>query len=245
MNRVEHTGEELWTAQLGRLGYDAAVTLQAAIRAARQRELIPDALLLLEHDPVYTRGKRATAAGLPMGVDWYRSQGFEVRDTDRGGQVTYHGPGQLVGYPIVAVVDVVAYVRSLERAMIAALIEEGVAAGTRKGLTGVWIGDRKIGSIGVHVQRGVTTHGFSVNVQGDLQPWEWVVPCGIEGVRMTSIARETGNHDRLGCFRKRMAHRLAEELGLRQRLVSLERLMPTDRGFDEAGVAMALGSTVP
>ena len=173
-----------------------------------------------------------------MGEDWYRAQGVEVAECDRGGRVTYHGPGQLVGYPIVGVRDVVAYVRTLERAVIAALADEGVTAEVREGLTGVWAGERKIGSIGVHVQKGVATHGFAVNVDCDLQPFEWIVPCGIEGVRMTSIARETGRGaGGMRCFRRRVSWRLAEELGRRQRLVSRGRLLA--RTEFERGTALA------
>jgi lipoate-protein ligase B len=202
---------ELWVAQLGRIPYAAGVDLQARIRGRRQAGEIPDALLLLEHPPVYTKGRRTTAADLPMGEDWYRLQGIEVAETDRGGRVTYHGPGQLVGYPIVAINDVPAYVRTME-------------AEVRPGETGVWASEAKIGSIGIHVSRGVTTHGFAINVDNDLQPFEWIVPCGLEGVRMTSLLKETGRTGRMGCFRKRVAYRLARELGLRQRLVRLERL---------------------
>ena len=122
-------------------------------------------------------------------------QGVEVEETDRGGQVTYHGPGQLVGYPIMLIDDVLAYVRTMERALIAALADEQVEAEIREGLTGVWVEDRKIGSIGVHVSRGVTTHGFAINVDNDLQPFEWIVPCGIENVRMTSLYKETARLD--------------------------------------------------
>ena len=215
---------ELWVAQLGRISYAAGVELQARIRGRRQAGEIPDALLLLEHPPVYTKGRRTTAADLPMGEDWYRLQGIEVAETGRGGRVTYHGPGQLVGYPIVAIDDVPAYVRRMEGAIVAALGEEGVEAEVRPGETGVWASEAKIGSIGIHVSRGVTTHGFAINVDNDLQPFEWIVPCGLEGVRMTSLLKETGRTERMGCFRKRMAYRLARELGLRQRLVSLERL---------------------
>jgi lipoate-protein ligase B len=160
-----------------------------------------------------------------MGEDWYRMQGVEVEETDRGGQVTYHGPGQLVGYPIMLIGDVLAYVRTMERALIAALADEQVDAEIREGLTGVWAEDRKIGSIGVHVARGVTTHGFAINVDNDLQPFEWIVPCGIENVRMTSLYKETGRLDPMKCFRKRVAWRFADAYGLRQRLVSLERLL--------------------
>jgi lipoate-protein ligase B len=215
---------ELWVAQLGRIPYAAGVDLQARIRGRRQAGEIPDALLLLEHPPVYTKGRRTTAADLPMGEDWYRLQGIEVAETDRGGRVTYHGPGQLVGYPIVAINDVPTYVRTMEGAIVAALAEEGVEAEVRPGETGVWASEAKIGSIGIHVSRGVTTHGFAINVDNDLQPFEWIVPCGLEGVRMTSLLKETGRTGRMGCFRKRVAYRLARELGLRQRLVRLERL---------------------
>jgi lipoate-protein ligase B len=215
---------ELWSAHLGRMPYGEGVALQERLRARRQAGEIPDALLLLEHPPVYTTGRRTGPADLPMGKDFYRTRGIEVEGSDRGGRVTYHGPGQVVGYPIVVVGDVLEYVRSVERAVVAALADSGVEAGVREGLTGVWVEDRKIGSIGVHVSRGVTTHGFAVNVENDLEPFEWIVPCGLAGVRMTSIARETGAGGEVDCFRRRVAFRLAEALGRRQRIVSLPRL---------------------
>jgi len=220
---------ELWVCHHGRLDYGEALALQERIRDARQRDEVPDVMLMLEHWPVYTRGRRASAAELPMGEDWYRMQGFEIVDTDRGGKVTYHGPGQLVAYPVVRVEDVVEYVRRLERAIVMALSEEGVSARARPqdgaDYTGVWVGERKIASIGVHVARGVTTHGFAVNVENDLQPFQWIVPCGLEGVQMTSLIRETGRlAGGLGCFRKRAAFAVAQELGARQRLVTRRRL---------------------
>ena len=215
---------ELWVAHLGAVPYREGMALQESLRDRRQAGEIPDTLLVLEHPPVYTKGRRTQAGDLPMGEDWYRLQGIEVEESDRGGRVTYHGPGQLVGYPIVRVESVHGFVQAMEQAMIAALREEGVEAEVRDALTGVWAAGGKIGSIGVHVSRGVTTHGLAVNVDNDLQPFEWVVPCGIEGVRMTSICRETGRAGALPCFRKRLAYRLAEALGMRQRLVSLERL---------------------
>ena len=216
---------ELWVAHAGRIPYLEAVDLQSRLRERRQAGEIPDTLLLLEHPPVYTRGRRTEKGDLPMGEDWYRAQGIEVHDTTRGGRVTYHGPGQIVGYPIMAIDDVIAYLRTMERAMIAALADEGVVAGMRDGLTGVWVGERKIGSIGVHVSRGVTMHGFAINVDGDLQPWEWIVPCGIDGVRMTSLYVETGRTGGMPCFRRRVAWRFAEAFGLRQRIVTLPRLL--------------------
>ena len=120
--------------------YREAVALQERLRARVQDGELPDVLLLLEHPPVYTRGRRSDPGELPMGEDWYRAQGIDVVKTDRGGKLTYHGPGQLVGYPIMRVDDVVAYVRTMEEAIVAALAEEGIAAGPREGLTGVWVG---------------------------------------------------------------------------------------------------------
>jgi lipoyl(octanoyl) transferase len=209
--------------------YRDGLALQERICAARQRDELPDVLLMLEHPPVYTRGRRSGPGELPMGEDWYRMQGFDIVQTDRGGKVTYHGPGQLVGYPIVRVDDVVAYLRTLEQALVAALAEEGVGARGRPAdgpdYTGVWVDDRKIASIGVHLARGVTTHGFAVNVENDLQPFQWVVACGLEGVGMTSLIKETGRlAGQMPCFRRRAAFRVAEALGRRQRLVSLARL---------------------
>ena len=218
---------DLWVCQLGRVPYGEALELQHRLREARQDGRIPDVLLLLEHDPVYTRGRRSVPGELPMGEDWYRERGIDLVDVDRGGKVTFHAPGQLVGYPIMAVDDVVAHVRTMERAVIAALADEGIAARSRsdegRDFTGVWVEDRKIASIGVHVQKGVTTHGFAVNVEGDLTPWEWIVPCGLGGVRMTSVLAEAGSAD-LACVRKRVAHRFAEAVGQRQRLVTRSRL---------------------
>jgi lipoyl(octanoyl) transferase len=155
---------------------------------------MPDALLLLEHPPVYTLGRRAAEGELPFGEDFYRAQGIEIHRSDRGGRITYHGPGQLVGYPIMEIDDVLAYVRALEATIVAALARVGINAHARAqegpDYTGVWVDERKIASIGVHVQRGVTTHGFAVNVSNDLEPFEWVIACGLPGVQMTSLRRE-------------------------------------------------------
>jgi lipoyl(octanoyl) transferase len=220
---------ELWVCHLGTIEYREALALQEQISAARQRDELPDVLLTLEHWPVYTRGRRSGPGELPMGEDWYRMQGIDIVETDRGGKVTYHGPGQLIGYPIVRIDDVVAYVRTLEQVLVAALAEEGLTARARPedgpDYTGVWVADRKIASIGVHVARGVTTHGFAVNVENDLQPFGWIVPCGLDGVQMTSLIKETGRlAGQMPCFRRRAAYRLAQALGSRQRLVSRARL---------------------
>jgi lipoyl(octanoyl) transferase len=204
---------EVWIVRAGLVPYAEAFAAQRRIAEARAARRIPDVLLLLEHPPVYTTGRRTTGDELPMGVEWYRMQGIEVCETDRGGRVTYHGPGQLVGYPIVSLKpygdDVHAYVRRLERVVIDGLGQHGVDAAAVEGVTGIWVGERKIGSIGVHVSRGVTTHGFAVNVNNDLQPFEWVVPCGIEGCRVTSLSRELGAEQDLDAFASTIAERFA------------------------------------
>jgi lipoyl(octanoyl) transferase len=219
---------DLWSVHLGRVPYRDALALQQRVRAARRQELIPDTVLTLEHDPVYTRGRRSDPAELPFGADWYAERGIDVVDVDRGGKVTYHGPGQLVAYPIVGVTDVMAFVADLERVMVDALTEEGIAARGRahegRDFTGVWVGDRKIGSIGLHISHGVTMHGLSLNVDGDLDPFTWIVPCGLGGVAMTSVLAETGRAGRMDCVRKRVAHGLAQALDARQRLVTPARL---------------------
>jgi lipoyl(octanoyl) transferase len=219
---------ELWVANLGEVEYLEALDLQERLRLARQQELIPDVLLQLEHPRIYTQGRRSDPGELSMGEAWYRAQGLEIVKVNRGGKVTYHGPGQLVGYPIVRVDDVVAYVRLLEQALVKALADQGVAARARPddgpAFTGVWVGDRKIASIGVHVSKGVTTHGFAVNVDNDMAPFGWVVACGLPDVTMTSIAEESSQAGQLKCFRKRTAFALTQALGHRQRLVTRETL---------------------
>lgn len=217
---------DLWVAQLGTVPYGDGVALQERLRERRRAGELPDLLLVLEHPPVYTKGRRTEPGDLPMGEDWYRAQGIEVCDTDRGGRVTYHGPGQLVAYPIMAVERVADFVHTMERAIVAALADEGIAAEARATpFTGVWAGDAKIASIGVRVSGGVATHGLAVNVDNDLRPFEWIVPCGIDHVRVTSVAKETGEGRSLPCFRKRMAWRFAEAFGMRQRIVSAGRVL--------------------
>jgi lipoyl(octanoyl) transferase len=219
--------DRLLVTRCGLVPYEAAFAAQRRLAAARQAGEVPDLLLLLEHPPVYTRGRRSKPEELPMGDDWYRAQGIEICDSDRGGAVTYHGPGQLVGYPIVSLpgygnraapgrgaedaarIGVHEYVRRMEQVVIGSLGEAGIEAETVEGLTGVWTGGRKIGSIGIHISRGVTTHGLAINVNNDLQPFEWIVPCGIEGVRMTSVARELGAEQDLAGFAAVLGARFA------------------------------------
>lgn len=200
----------------GLVPYAEGLALQHRLRAARQADEIADTLVLLEHPPVLTKGRRTDVRReLPMGESWYEMQGIEIVETDRGGRLTYHGTGQLVGYPIMRVTDVVAHLRRMEAAIVAALGDHGVGARARPEdgpeFTGVWVGERKIASLGVHVAKGVSTHGFAVNVQNDLQPFEYINACGLEGVQMTSLLRE-GNRagELLEDFRETLVGRFAE-----------------------------------
>jgi lipoyl(octanoyl) transferase len=247
---ISKVSDEILVVRCGLVPYEEALVAQRWLEGARQEGELPDVLLLLEHPPVYTRGRRSDEAELPMRREWYELQGIEVHDTNRGGRVTYHGPGQLVAYPIVSLGpygdDVHEYVRRLERVAIEALAEHGVAARTIKGLTGVWTeGDapgpdagadaaRKIGSIGVHVSRGVTTHGLAINVNNDLQPFEWVVPCGIEGCRVTSLGRELGAEQDLDAFADTAAARFGKVF--ERALVATE---PASLGLDSARLGVA------
>jgi lipoyl(octanoyl) transferase len=181
---------------LGRVAYRPAFELQQIVAQLRAEEKLPDTLLLLEHEHVYTLGRRAPEEEILLDPEALASRGIAVERTDRGGRVTYHGPGQLVGYPIVrlSTADLVGYVRALERAMIAVAADAGIEAGPVEGLTGIWTGDRKLGAIGIHVSRGITTHGFALNVNTDLSMFNGIVPCGIVDRGVTSLAEQLG-HD--------------------------------------------------
>jgi lipoyl(octanoyl) transferase len=211
---------ELWVCHLGRVEYTEAAALQERLRERVRVGELPETMLLLEHPPVYTVGRRTGDADLPL-----PSVGIEVVSTPRGGQLTYHGPGQLVGYPIMRVENVPEFVLTMERAIVAALADAGLEATTKLGHrhVGVWVGERKIASVGIHISQGVSAHGFAVNVSNDLAPFGWVVACGLPGVTMTSLAAE-GVDEGIACFRKRMGHRFCEAFARRQRLVTPERL---------------------
>jgi len=174
----------------GRVPYRAALEWQRALAQERLAGRCHDLLLLLEHDPVVTMGRLAEGANL------LRPDGIDVVEVERGGDVTYHGPGQLVGYPILDLTqyrqDLHWYLRTLEEALIDGLARLGIVAGREPGRTGVWTSGRKIASIGVHVKRWVTWHGFALNVTTDLAAFDRIVPCGIPGVVMTSVEREGG-----------------------------------------------------
>ena len=188
---------ELWVVRLGRMGYEEALEYQREV--ARQRisgEIPEDVLLLVEHPPVVTLGRSSKQKNLISSPEFLASRGVELFEVERGGDVTFHGPGQLVGYPVFDLKrhkqDLHWYLRSVEEAIIRTLSEYGIPAERSTGYTGVWTRNRKIASIGVHARDWVTWHGFALNVTTDLSYFDLIVPCGIAGVEMTSIAKETG-----------------------------------------------------
>jgi lipoyl(octanoyl) transferase len=182
--------------RLGRIGYAEGLDLQARLVEERQQQRSADTLLLLEHDPVVTLGRNARRENLLLSEEELRRRGIAVFETGRGGDVTYHGPGQVVGYPILDLApdrrDVHRYVRDLEEVMIRTCADYGVVAGRVAGLTGTWVGAEKIGAIGVRIARWVTSHGFAFNVSTDLSPFGLIVPCGIRERGVTSLARLLG-----------------------------------------------------
>lgn len=181
---------KLETEWLGRMSYQEALALQETLVAQRQKNEIADRLLLLEHEPVYTIGRTPDQSSLrdPARLP------YPVVQINRGGQATYHGPGQLVGYPILDLrargQDLHRYLRAIEEILIETCAAFGIAAARREGLTGVWVENRKIASIGVGVRHWISMHGFALNVCGDLAPFSAITPCGIAGVEMTSLAGE-------------------------------------------------------
>jgi lipoyl(octanoyl) transferase len=210
------------------VGYADGWDLQRSVHARRVADDVPDSCLLLEHEPVYTAGKRTAAADRPFG-----DPGAPVIDVDRGGKITWHGPGQLTGYPIVKLrepVDVVAYVRALEEAMIRTCAEFGVTAVRVEGRSGAWVRDgesapadvqgtggpdRKVGAIGARVARGVTMHGFALNCDCDLSWYDRIVPCGIRDAGVTTLSAEAGRHITVAEVTPVIERHLAEALGYR------------------------------
>ena len=185
----------LLIANLGLVPYADALELQRAVARARlDRRIDEDVLILLEHPPVVTTGRGTNASNLLLGKDALAARGIELFDVERGGDVTFHGPGQLVGYPIIDLTrhtqDLHWYLRQVEQVLIDALAHFGIHAERNPGKTGVWTGGRKIASIGVHARQWVTWHGFALNVTTDLSYFDVMVPCGIPDVTMTSVERE-------------------------------------------------------
>lgn len=200
---------------LGRTAYADALELQRTLVAQRRAGDIPDRLLLLEHDHVITLGTSAHVEHVLLDADERRLLGIELFETGRGGDVTYHGPGQLVGYPILDLkpdrCDLHRYVRDLEEVLIRTVADFGIHAGRSPGLTGVWVQSRKIAAIGVRVSSGwITSHGFALNVSTDLAFFDAIVPCGIRDRGVTSIRQETGNGIDVQSVARAVPHHFAD-----------------------------------
>ncbi len=188
---------ELWVVSAGTLPYGEALALQREIAAARIEGTIPhDVLLLVEHPPVVTRGRTVKSQHMLCTPAFLAARGVEFHEVERGGDVTFHGPGQLVGYPIIDLkpdrCDVHAYVRDLEEVMIRVAAAFGVEASRIPGLTGAWVGNEKLAAIGVRIARWVTSHGFAFNVNTELDHFHFIVPCGITGKGVTSLQKLLG-----------------------------------------------------
>ena len=218
---------------LGLLGYAEAYALQKRVVAARKADAIEDALLLCEHPPVITLGRSGKRENLLASEHVLRQKGVEFHATDRGGDITYHGPGQIVGYPILNLGpirrDVVWYVRMLEEAMIRATAEFGIAVERVAGKTGIWVRagntEEKLAAIGVHISRWVTSHGFAYNVSTDLRNFELIVPCGIADRKATSLEKLLGRNVEEKEVAPRIAKHLGEVLGLEMKEASKKELM--------------------
>ena len=203
--------------RLGLVDYSEAWSLQQQLAEARRRDQIEDTLLLLEHPHTYTIGRRGTRDHVFLTDAELAAKGITCLEVDRGGDVTYHGPGQLVGYPIFNLgpqPDVGAYLRNLEGCLIDALLDFGIASGRLEGFTGVWIDNEKIAAIGVKVASGVTTHGFALNVNTDLSYFGHILPCGIVGKGVTSMARRLGTPVPMDRVEDRVAARFQERFAL-------------------------------
>jgi lipoyl(octanoyl) transferase len=233
---------------LGVVAYGPAFALQRRLVEARKAGATPDVLLLCEHPHVVTLGRNGHRENLRAGEPVLAQMGVEFHPTNRGGDVTYHGPGQVVGYPILHVGeirrDVVWYVRQLEEILIRASGDFGVAARREPGLTGVWVEPpgrepEKLAAIGVHFSRWVSSHGFAYNVCTDLRYFDLIVPCGIGDKGVTSLERLLGRPVETGEFRPRLLRRFAEVFGFRMEPVSLGEL---EERIEKAATAATLGT---
>ena len=207
---------DLTVSHLGVVAYDDALQLQNELHARRVAGDIDDTLLLLEHPHVYTIGRRGSRSEVLLDRRALRARGVDVVEADRGGQVTYHGPGQLVGYPIIDLgpgADLVRYVRRLEDVMIGTAARFGVTADRNVCNSGVWVGDAKLGAIGVRVARNVTKHGFALNVSPDLSYFDGIIACGLSDKGVTSMASELGRKPPIGEVAVIVAHEFARVFG--------------------------------
>jgi lipoyl(octanoyl) transferase len=234
--------KECLTIDVGLTGYAEAYALQQRVVAARKAGAIEDVLLLCEHAHVITQGRNGKREHLLVSENVLRQKGLEYYETSRGGDITYHGPGQIVGYPILNLSairrDVVWYVRTLEEAMIRATAEYGITAERVAGKTGIWVrsgnSEEKLAAIGVHISRWVTSHGFAYNVSTDLRNFDLIVPCGIADRKATSLEKLLGRQVEQKEVAPRIAKHLGELLGLEMRESSRAELLEKLERADQA-----------
>ena len=204
--------------QVGVVDYADGLRLQRERVAARKAGVIPDTLLLLEHPHVYTLGRNAKRDNILVSAEQLAARGAQVFEIDRGGDVTYHGPGQLVGYPILDLTqhrrDVAWYMRSLEEVLIAVAGDYGIAAGRLPGAPGVWVGNDKLAAMGVHISRWVTSHGFAFNVNTDLRYFDWIVPCGLREKGVTSLQKLLGRRMEMDEVAEKVVRHFGRVFGL-------------------------------
>jgi lipoate-protein ligase B len=212
----------LWIIDLGRQAYERTRELQKRLVLARLEERTPDILLLLEHDPVFTMGRHGCWENLLLSEEALRARGIACIPTERGGDVTYHGPGQLVGYPVVRVPgkgkQVKALVKGFEDVLLGTLAQFGIQGRRDPGNPGVWVRQAKIGSIGIAVQHGISFHGFSLNVGMDLTPFSWIHTCGDRNLRLTSLEELIGEEVSFRTVQGMVAHLFAERMAYRPAL---------------------------
>ncbi|WP_319406024.1 lipoyl(octanoyl) transferase LipB [uncultured Desulfosarcina sp.] len=218
-----------WWIDLPETDYQKALDLQlAVVNAKTAGRLDADVILCVEHPRVFTLGRRGGRENLCVTDDFLVEKGVSVVPTDRGGNITYHGPGQLVAYPIIDLnrrrLKVVEFVSGLEQAMILTAGHWGIDAGTNPANRGVWLNGDKLGSVGITVRRGVSFHGLALNVNTDMEPFSWINPCGLDQVRMTSFERHLNAPVPIAEARQEMAAHLADVLGISLTTVSLEKL---------------------
>ncbi len=228
--------ERIHLLQLPRLPYETVHTLQLELVSLRQHQIVQDLLILVEHDPVITLGRRADPSHILASPQELQKAGIRVVQTERGGDVTYHGPGQLVGYPILRLASyrlgVSELMHKIEQVLILALADLGIIAARREGYIGVWVGVNKIAALGVRIRRGVTFHGFALNVDPDMNHWKTIIPCGITDGWVTSIALERSPLPPIERIRERVATRFGEVF---QRAITPIRLrdLPLSPGLVE------------
>ncbi len=225
---------------LGLEAYDGVLDLQHKLVGARKAGLVPDTLVLVEHPPVITLGRRADESNILVSRDWLAKRGIQVRRVERGGDVTYHGPGQLVGYPIMDLhqhrQDIGWYMRSLEEVLIRTLGDFGVAAERLPGNIGVWVaGQEKIGALGARIEDWITFHGFALNVGSDLSHFELIVPCGLQGTEVTSMEKILGHAVDMSVVRQRVSQQFSIVFGMDLRETRLDEAMVAMKAVSAGG----------